>query len=129
MMYDAEVIKVAAIVLTALIPLLTAYVAIKREMGKAAQPPTIGNPGVIAIGGALASQGGTLLHVEAMEKQSKSMDIQSEALNRLADANGSLARAHIERTGKISQAIDEMIRLRQAIEDISRQMQRNANSK
>lgn len=117
-MYDSitDIAKTVTLILAVILPTIGVIYAYRKE-SKEQKRPTIGQAGLIAIGGALASEGETLQYVEAMHEQSKSMAEQTKALNRLANAMAPIQEEMARLIALNEKHIDEVIKIRRALEE------------
>ena len=99
----SEVTKLATLVLAVLLPAIGAFFLYRREMGKAVQPPSVGQAGLIAIAGGLTSERGMREWIESQEDMSK-------AILSLAAVNEHGAKTIGRELDRVAEALEEILR-------------------
>lgn len=102
-----EVIKIAVPILAVVIPCIGVYWTFRKEMVKHANP-TVGQPGLIAIGGALSSQEGAKLYIEEIRAL-------TNVIAKLADAQIRTACATELQAELMKQMPDDVMRVRKKL--------------
>lgn len=116
-----DILKTAALFLAALSPVLAVLWQHRKERKKEAEPATVGGAGLIAIGGAIASREDVKLYVEQFQNL-------VQAVDRLTDAQNSVARVKQQGNDQMKDFYDEARKMRLAFEEISSQMRRPRQS-
>jgi hypothetical protein len=99
----SEITKLATLVLAVLLPAIGAFFLYRREMSKTAQPPNVGQAGLIAIAGGLTSERGMRDYIQSQEDMSK-------AILSLASVNEHGAKTNSRELDRVAEALEEILR-------------------
>lgn len=101
----AEIVPVAALVM-GIIASIYAYRQAERQKASAS------TPGMVAIGGALASEGAAKIHAEEIQRLAQS-------INKLTEAQNATARATAENARRSKEYLDELEHIRRILADMA----------
>jgi hypothetical protein len=114
----SDIAKTAALLLAVLLPAIGFLYQYRREMAKAASPPSVGAGGLAVVGGVLAGERATREYIESQEDMSRAIEELGKAVR-----EGTL---EIARTSRENNA--ELRRISAALENVVHQMQLRPNS-
>lgn len=112
-----DILKTIALFFAAVAPILAVLWQARKERMRQTEPATVGGAGLVAIGGVLANREDTKLYVEQFQGL-------VEAVDRLTDAQNSVARVKQQGNEQMKDFYDEARKMRLAFEEISSKMGR-----